>query len=603
MTSPQINSSNLFLKPVGSLLKGANNKPAEYWIPAYQRGYRWSTLQVKQLLDDIWQWENISRKKRADADEFYCLQPLVIKANDGRYEVVDGQQRLTTILLILNHFNRRLVEDARKQLFSITFQTRPSLDVLLAKPIKELEEEAKRNVDFYHVYQATQQIRAWFEENPGSEGDMESALLLRTQVIWFELAEKDNPVDAFTRLNVGKIPLTDDELIRALFLRQVSPNKSDDLAWQLKVANEWDQIEKALQNNAFWYFLTNSAERAQNRIGFLFELLAQSDGIPPEALHDKNKVFYAFSKRMDGVHPEKEWQRIKDEFVRLQEWYEDESRVLYHIVGFLVDQGTPLARIRDLSKESTKSSLDRKLRRRVFEEVIGTWPGDDPGEEELRDAIKEKLGNLEYGAGSAKIRSILLLFNIATLLLNSRSNLLFQFSSYKTESWDLEHVRSVSADRLGIYKERVTWMKACLRYLVAAKLHADLQAEIQAFLDLPQREVREDNFELLYDKVLKKIDESADEEPDNSIANLTLLDASTNRSYKNAPFVVKRQKLLSLDEAGTFVPLCTRNVFLKCYSPLVDNPMVWSAKDKKGYERAIVDTLVSFFLGRTEELV
>lgn len=603
MTSLPINSSNLCLKPVGSLLKDDNGQPAEYWIPAYQRGYRWSPLQVKQLLDDIWEWEKVSRKKRADADEFYCLQPLVIKADGARYEVVDGQQRLTTILLILNHFNRRLMEDARKQLFSITFQTRPSFDALLEKPIAELEKEAERNVDFYHVYQAIKQIRGWFEQNPGTEGDMESALLLRTQVIWFKLADKDNPVDAFTRLNVGKIPLTDDELIRALFLRQISSNKSDDLAWQLKVANEWDQIEKALQNNAFWYFLTNNTERAQNRIGFLFELIAYSDGIPPEALHDKNKVFYAFSKKMEGTHPEAEWLKIKEEFVRHQEWYEDESRVLYHIVGFLVHQRTPLSKIRDLSKECTKSSLDRKLRRKIFEEVIGSWPGDDPSEEDLRKSIREKLGNLEYGPGSAQIRSILLLFNIATLLLNSRSNLLFQFSNYKKESWDLEHVRSVSADRLSSFKERIAWMMACLRYLIAAKLHDDLQGEIRAFVALPQREVREDNFEHLYGKVLKKIDETTDEEPDNSIANLTLLDASTNRSYKNAPFVVKRQKLLSLDEAGTFVPLCTRNVFLKCYSPLVDNPMIWSAKDKEGYERAIVETLVSFFLGRTEELV
>lgn len=87
MTSPPINSSNLCLKPVGSLLKDDNGQPAEYWIPAYQRGYRWSPLQVKQLLDDIWEWEKVSRKKWADADEFYCLQPLVIKADGARYEV------------------------------------------------------------------------------------------------------------------------------------------------------------------------------------------------------------------------------------------------------------------------------------------------------------------------------------------------------------------------------------------------------------------------------------------------------------------------------------------------------------------------------------
>jgi len=599
MNVTTINSSTLCLKPIVHLLKDDDGEPTKYWIPAYQRGYRWSPLQVKQLLDDIWEWETVSRKKRSVADEFYCLQPLVLKVDRGRFEVVDGQQRLTTILLILSHFNQRLIEGARKPLFSITFETRPSFDDLLAKPT---EEAAKLNVDFFHIHEAIKQIRAWFTAHQGTEGDMESALLLRTKVIWFELAAKDNPIDAFTRLNVGKIPLTDDELIRALFLRQVSANKADDLPWQLKIANEWDQIEKALQDNSFWYFLTNKAERPQNRIGFLFDLIAHNDGIPPEAVHDKNKVFYAFSKRMKD-HPETEWLRVKEEFIMLQEWYEDESRVLYHIVGYLVNQGARLADIRDLSKESTKSSLDLKLRRSVFKRIIGSWPDAGLSEEEIRTRVKEKLDTLEYGypGANSQIRAILLLFNVATLLLNKRSNLRFHFSSFKTESWDLEHVRSVSPDRLKNYNERISWMKACLGYLVAASLHVDLQLKIRNFVALARLEVTNDNFETLYDKVLKTIDEAGEDEPDNSIANLTLLDASTNRSYKNAPFVVKRQKLLSLDEAGTFVPLCTRNVFLKCYSPLVDNPMVWSAKDKEGYERAIIETLVKFFLGKTED--
>lgn len=595
-------TSSLCLKPISALLEDETGKPARYWIPAYQRGYRWSPLQVTQLLDDIWEWEAENRRKKSEVDEFYCLQPLVIKIEDGRYEVVDGQQRLTTILLILSHFNRRLVEEERKPLFSITFETRQSFDELLANPSEKV---ADSNVDFFHIYQAIVHIREWFKKHPHSTGDMESALLNRTKVIWFELAGKDNAIDAFTRLNVGKIPLTDDELIRALFLRQVSGNESEDLTRQLKIANEWDQIEKALQDNAFWYFLTNTEERPQNRIGFLFELIARSDGIPSEAEHDPNQIFYAFNQKMKGAKPEDEWLRIKEEFVRLQEWYEDETRVLYHIVGFLVNQGVPLAEIRKHSLESTKSELDRNLRRRVFTCVIGNWPTCGLSEEVVRTLVREKLDALEYGSPgvNAQIRSILLLFNVATLLLNTRSNLRFQFSSYKKESWDLEHVRSVSPDRLKSYDERIAWMKACLAYLNLSNLHPKLQTEMEAFIALPRREVLDSNFSELYEKVLKKIDEDADDEPDNSIANLTLLDYRTNRSYKNAPFVVKRQKLLSLDEAGTFVPLCTRNVFLKCYSPLVKNPMMWSAEDKKGYERAILETLVKFFLGRTEDQV
>ena len=47
--------------------------------------------------------------------------------------------------------------------------------------------------------------------------------------------------------------------------------------------------------------------------------------------------------------------------------------------------------------------------------------------------------------------------------------------------------------------------------------------------------------------------------------------------------------------AGIFVPLCTRNVFLKCYSPRVDNVMFWSPDDRSGYQNAIEETLVRFF--------
>ncbi len=595
----EANESTLYLKPVSALLQDAAGQPARYWIPAYQRGYRWTRLQVRQLLDDLREWDAQNRSRKTDADEFYCLQPLVIKVDGSRYEVVDGQQRLTTIFLILNYFNRRLVEDARKSLFSISFETRPSFDELLDKPTEEF---ANSNVDFFHVYEAIHEIREWFKKHPHSEGDMESALLNRTKVIWFELAAKDNAIDAFTRLNVGKIPLTDDELIRALFLRQGSGDASQDLAQQIKIANEWDQIEKALQDNAFWYFLTNREERPQNRIGFLFELIATSDGIPPEAAHDRNRIFFAFNQRMKGTTPEKEWLRIKEQFVRLQEWFEDETRVLYHIVGFLVSQEVPLAEVRALSQHATKSSLDRILRQRVFTRVIGTWPEAGLTEDEIREQVRKKLESLEYGSPSAnaQIRSVLLLFNVATLLLNTRSNIRFQFSSYKKESWDLEHVRSVSADRLGSYDERIAWMNACLKYLRLSKLHVDLQKDIVVFVGLPRKEVLETNFAELYGKVLAKIDESAEDEPDNSIANLTLLDYRTNRSYKNAPFVVKRQELLSLDEAGTFVPLCTRNVFLKCYSPLVGNSMVWTPEDRADYERAILETLVKFFLGKTE---
>ena len=97
--------AELTLKPINDLLS------LSFFIPAYQRGYRWSSRQVIELLEDV--YEFCDRKHPKDED-FYCLQPVVVKQkldsqNTVQWELVDGQQRLTTILLILGYFNNDLL--------------------------------------------------------------------------------------------------------------------------------------------------------------------------------------------------------------------------------------------------------------------------------------------------------------------------------------------------------------------------------------------------------------------------------------------------------------------------------------------------------------
>ena len=65
-------------------------------IPPYQRGYRWTSNEVKALLNDLSEFW-------ASDEKVYCLQPLVVQAlGNGKYNVVDGQQRLTTLAIILH---------------------------------------------------------------------------------------------------------------------------------------------------------------------------------------------------------------------------------------------------------------------------------------------------------------------------------------------------------------------------------------------------------------------------------------------------------------------------------------------------------------------
>lgn len=593
-------TQDISLKTVNDLRLNTDKEPQRFFIAAYQRGYRWSPLQVTQLLEDIWEF---TRRKDPQPEEFYCLQPLVLKAMpDGGYEVVDGQQRLTTLLLILRHFNERLAVKYQQTLYDLDYETRQNLMDYLNNTSKQL---ADSNVDFFFLGQAMDIIEKWFAVKESEVEEIKTALLNKTKVIWFQLADTDNPVDAFTRLNVGKIPLTNDELIRALFLRRNKKDEDEAQAFQHQIAYEWDQIEKALQSDAFWYFLSNETGKQQNRIGFLFDLVARSEGLPPEAVHDTYGIFYVFSQKLRsaGASPKIEWRRIKQAFLMLEEWFED--RTLYHMIGFLVAEGVGINTIRELSSQRTKSSFEYRLRQEIFSKIIGGGLPEDLEEQSVREQVAEKLEALEYGG---KVRPILLLFNLATLLQNRRSNIRFQFDSFKNERWDIEHVRSVASDKPERHSDRVVWFGHVLGYLKSHKIQQleeqkaleDLRGEIETFFKLSQAEAVNEVFDPLYDKVLCWFGEDTGDVADHGIANLTLLDQHTNRSYKNAVFAVKRQRLLQLDQAGIFVPLCTRNVFLKCYSPKVDNAMFWGEADRDAYQEAIVEALVRFFIGKVE---
>lgn len=591
MSAPDTANSTIDLKPVGALLSDT------FQIPAYQRGYRWTGFEVTKLLVDVWDFI------QSNEGRFYCLQPLVVKRlPNGAFEVVDGQQRLTTLHIILSCL-RPVAPGLIPALFCLTYETRGDAG---RPPLDPIDLSRKmENIDYHHICEAWSAVQKWCESHtPPQQLKLLQHLLnddeagRNVKVIWFELGGNDNVVDAFTRLNVGKIRLTNDELIRALFLGRGRQGQDADDAIKLQIAYEWDLIEKELQAADFWAFLTDE-KREQNRIGFLFDLVAAAHGFSPQQERDEYGVFHHFSERLGVASVREEWLKIKQEYMRLQEWFEDESRVAYHIIGFLVTQEVGLAKIRELSQDCAKSKFDRKLRDRVYQCVMG--PLSVPPEQELRDKLTAHLESLEYGADTWRIRRILLLFNIATLLENEESNMRFQFAAFKDNGrkrgWDLEHIRSVASDKIN---DSAAWLKDCL--CVLETIDDDRARErvsaIEDYLAPPSIEPTEEQFETLRASILEYFGESGGQEERNDIANLTLLDSSTNRSYQNAPFAVKRRTILSLDKAGVFAPLCTRNVFLKAYSERPGNSIFWTDEDEEAYRDAILETLVRFFLGK-----
>ncbi|AQS92728.1 hypothetical protein BXQ17_01000 [Polaribacter sp. BM10] len=580
-------SNKIELKPINSILG------ERFYIPSYQRGYRWTSEQVEALLNDLWEFKTSQKTSDSDAkNPFYCLQPIAIKEyneDDINYwEVIDGQQRLTTILILLYYFNETEFKTPKK-IFNIKYETRSDSENFLEN-IKD-DTVANQNIDYFHINDAFKTIVKWFQEkeetNAAINSEFYPVLINQTKLIWFEITDNQDSIDIFTRLNMGKIPLTNAELVKALFLRETNFNKKEDVNLkQLQIASEWDAIESTLQNDDFWYFIYNNSNplKYETRIEYIFDLIKN------KTKEDEDRfTFYKFSEAFtttlnEDNNPDidKLWMEIKKYFLTFQEWFKD--RELYHLIGFLISTNSNVRLLKEASADKTKTAFKLHLKKKI------------------KAKVKCQIDDLSYG--DKLIKTVLLLFNIQTILENPKSNMRFPFNSYENENWDIEHLRS-QTDKTISGKQRVLWSKDILEYLTGKEsiveqrliIEQELKGKVKkiskGLLSLIEAEkVDAAEFEKLYKKVAKLFKE--DKEPDNSISNLALLDASTNRSYKNAMFPIKRKTIIENDKKGTFVPICTRNVFLKSYSKKLDDVMYWKNSDANDYLEAIKNTLKQY---------
>jgi hypothetical protein len=261
----------------------------------------------------------------------------------------------------------------------------------------------------------------------------------------------------------------------------------------------------------------------QNRIGFLFELVAKADGLSPGTENDSYGIFYTFNQRLKapGAKIENEWLKIKKLFMMLEEWFED--RVLYHMVGFLVIEGMDINHIRELSMDRTKSAYEQLLRGEIFHRVVGDEIPNPLDEEVVREQVKNLLYDLSYLSNLNKIRSVLLLFNLSTLLQNTRSNMRFQFDSFKSKKWDIEHIRSVADDRPDRFHAQKEWLSNCLEYLESKGTEEELSAEIHSFLELSQTDATYEILDCLYEKILAYFNEEKDTNAEHGIPYLPVV--------------------------------------------------------------------------------
>jgi len=584
--------NNIELKTINELLR------MNFFIPSYQRGYRRTEQQVEDLLNDI---DNFTPKEVKNSTEktWYCLQPLVVKQKEKDiWEVIDGQQRLTTIFLILHYFNQGYVENRRKKIFELDYETRKNSNDFLQKVNDKNKENADLNIDYQHIFNAYQAINEWFKEKGDqyNQNEFESKFQQYTKVIWYETDQSQDGRDIFSRINMGKIHLTNSELIKALFLnssnfKSQNPNDEERIRLkQLEIATEWDNIETALHNEEFWLFINKDENEKETRIEFLFELFVGK----PNDEEDNYFTFREFNKKFTDNTEQiisDNWKKVKRYFQTLQNWFDD--RELYHKIGFLITLGEDVKTLIDLSQKEDKKKFIETINIKIKNRFASI-----------------QIDNLEK-KDDVKVRMVLLLHNIQTMLNNKEENTKFPFNRYKKKTknnkgWDVEHIHAIATKIPEKQEQQEDWLKYA-KDLFSSKLELEKKKSDSKLTDDEKIKKSEtiSNLEKFlattydlstFETLFNEISNCLGDDDVNELSNLALLDLGTNRGYKNEFFSYKRDKIIEKDKTNTFIPICTKNAFMKYYtqSDKIEQMTFWSETDKSEYLADIKKVLQSY---------
>lgn len=576
--------------PIGELLSDT------FIVPSYQRGYKWNEKHIIALLDDL-------KEFLEGSSPFYFIQTLVVCKSDNQWILIDGQQRLTTIHILLSYLQ------SNNNGFKIIYETRTKSQEFLEKITeKEYRENNKdNNSDYYHIALVFKAIEYWFNksENKNLTDRFTNILTCReneernVRVIRYEY-QSNKPQEIFNRLNSGKIILTSAELVKALFLTK--QKNSLDSMQQFQLGEQWHEIELALQNDRFWYFLNKEDNDTPTRIDFFLDIISKKSEKAKKDSKQNAYTFLEFQKIYQGKIQEskieadtmlKAWTNVREVYAICHDWFNDTE--LYHYIGYLITCGENINQL--LNSYRDKEMNKGKFINDIKKKIVDTLPND--------------IDELNKGNKDDDIRKVLLLFNIESIIAQYRTikkergdNIerykgffMFPFDLYKIEKWDIEHVDSSNENRLKKEDDQKTWLETILADY-SSEL-SSLKEEIEKFKGNIKNENFE-NFKKLHNKIIEIIDyESEDKINKNNIANLTLLDKATNRGYGNSLFATKRRIIIDNEIKGKFILPCTKNLFLKYYTK--ESPKInrWSrekeSSDAANYIKAIKATLEPFY--------
>ncbi|CAM1627243.1 Domain of unknown function DUF262 [Bartonella apihabitans] len=673
-------------------------------IPGYQRGYRWNDQQIYDFLNDI--FEFYEQFKNGKENKIYFLQPVVVmenynegkgndeKENEPEINIVDGQQRLTTVLLLnavlLNPSNNYVPKNIdyrksiKKQLdrdaiyyeffdkaihyifsdeveakndkprrninknkfinYTLTINTRNESDEFLkrvAKGIEPTKSECK-SIDLYFLYKAYDKIIKYIQkmDNKGINWiEFYRIFANQVKVLWYAIDNSDSSgeIAAFTRLNSGKIPLTNAELSRAALLNPAyykSKDNKDDNQNLPDIETErglisigWDNLEYELRKPEFWGFLGFSEndcssnvkdqrnksfedERYQTRIDFLLDFhfsqknkdntknkdednTENSDrdrNLPPFIKLEK-KLKDAKKNNFSTNNVKQIWESIQLDLWKLQTWYDDND--LYHWIGYLFAEKRMnpglFSKFKDLKKDELKEEVKGYIAsfyRDLDTALEYTYDTNEPGCERLLF-----LYNVEY------VRS----------MKTTGTKHRYDFSAHHQKKWTIEHINAQNVEGLNTKEQWLIWLKSHRgvldsRVQIEENKKNELIGRVNELIDKLERSEQSkssdlrDEFLRLSNEIVEKINDVYGIKDLHELSNLALLDGSANSVLNNSIFRVKQNKIIEEMKQGNFIPPATQAVFLRLFSMEEQDHLYWTANDRKAYLGDIKEKL-TYLLG------
>ena len=558
---------NIRLKYVNEFIDETKEK-VEFAVPDYQRGYKWTEENIKELLNDITELKE---------GEEYCLMPIItrryIDAGNPKIEIVDGQQRLTTLKLIISH----IFNDDSKCQYSIPNKCYNNLDnANITKAVGAIKSFEKKDVLKEKLFPTGKQSPFYF--------------------IWYEI--NGTPIDAvntFNRVNSWKIPLKESELAKAHIFSAFGPERYA----ERRIANiKWANLEKLVNNPDFFSFFTIGKQKDQlseyesAHMDLLLEILsAVRLGLPSDKREGYRYPIYKaiVMKNWDGAKLLAELERIANVMKFI---YED--RVSYHLASYLL--------------------LKRK--RKPIPEMVRLYINNEsyPGAKALLDEIKQEpflatadrktIVNREYveklnyweTKDKQDLNNILTLYNICDALKNNAYYDFYPSVLHSKQEWTLEHIHAKNEEAKDEKKIDS----------IISQLNKRLSLEDKEWLKTEKEKYKNDGKGLnsFYDEILypllggveiddlksdsNKIDYSWYE---TSLKNLALLPHNENSAFNNSNYLEKIEKLKSFG-LSSYIPKCTLQCFSKNWnSESVVLNEVWTEKEGRNYLETIISTI------------